>query len=88
MLFRSVRYPEPPTALAKFIVFIIGICFCLSLLNYFGVFYKLSDGKYGDRSVPEIRREKEEAEKLERKAKEAAAKAAFATSDTNTPAAK
>ena len=83
----AVQYPETPTALPKFIFTIIAICFCASLLNYFGVFYKLTDGKHGDRSVIEVRKEKEEAEKLAReKAKEAAAKAALAAGETNAPA--
>jgi hypothetical protein len=40
----AVRYPEPPTALPKFIFAIIAICFLVSLLNYFRV-VTLNDGK-------------------------------------------
>ncbi len=84
----AVRYPEPPTAMPKFIFTIIAVCFLASLLNHFGVFYKLTDGKYGDRSAAEIRREKDESERLEKKAKEAAAKPVATVVDTNAPAAK
>ena len=88
----AVRYPEPPTALPKLIFTVIAIWFCVSLVNHFGVFYKLSDGKFGDRSASEIRREKEETERVERKAKEAAAKLPAGTpaapADTNAPAVK
>ena len=45
----AVRYPEPPTALPKFIFTVIAICFLASLLNHFGLVYKLSDGKFGTR---------------------------------------
>jgi hypothetical protein len=72
----------------KFIFTIIAVCFLASLLNHFGVFYKLTDGKYGDRSAAEIRREKDESERLEKKAKEAAAKPVATVVDTNAPAAK
>lgn len=43
----AVRYPEPPTALPKFIFFIVGVCFVFSLLNHLGLIYKLSDGRIG-----------------------------------------
>jgi hypothetical protein len=49
----AVRYPEPPTALPKFIFTIIAICFVVSLLNHFGVIYKLSDGKVGTKPKTE-----------------------------------
>jgi hypothetical protein len=44
----AVRYPEPPTALPKFIVTIIAICFVGSLLTYFSVVSVSKDGvKFG-----------------------------------------
>jgi len=49
----AVRYPEPPTALPKFIFTIIAICFVVSLLNHFGIIYKLSDGKVGTKPKEE-----------------------------------
>jgi hypothetical protein len=49
----AVRYPEPPTALPKFIFTIIAICFVASLLNHFGIIYKLSDGKVGTKPKEE-----------------------------------
>jgi len=39
----AVQYPEPPAALPKFIFAIIGVCFIVSLLNYFSVL-TLSEG--------------------------------------------
>ena len=49
----AVRYPEPPTALPKFIFTIIATCFVVSLLNHFGIIYRLSDGKVGTRPKAE-----------------------------------
>ena len=49
----AVRYPEPPTALPKLIFTIIAICFLASLLNHFGIIYKLSDGKIGTKPKTE-----------------------------------
>jgi hypothetical protein len=49
----AVRYPEPPTALPKFIFTIIAICFVVSLLNHFGIIYNLSDGKVGTKPKAE-----------------------------------
>jgi len=43
----AVKYPEPPSALPKFIFFIVAVCFVVSLLNHFGLIYKISDGKLG-----------------------------------------
>lgn len=43
----AVRYPEPPTALPKTIFAVIAICFLVSLLNHFGLVYKLSGGEFG-----------------------------------------
>jgi len=37
----AVRYPEPPSALPKFILFVIFVCFCYSLLAHFGILPKL-----------------------------------------------
>lgn len=42
-----VRYPEPPSALPKFIFTIVAIAFVLSLLNHFGLVYRLSGGALG-----------------------------------------
>jgi hypothetical protein len=81
----AVNYPEPPTALPKFILTIVAICFLASLLNHFGLIHKWTDGKYGTRSAAEIRREKDEAERAEATAKAAAAQAAAAAL-TNAPA--
>lgn len=43
----AVKYPEPPTALPKFIVTVIGIAFVLSFLNHYGVIHRLSGGAVG-----------------------------------------
>jgi hypothetical protein len=37
----AVRYPEPPTALPKFVFAIVAICFAVSLLNHFGIIQKV-----------------------------------------------
>ena len=81
----GVNYPEPPTALPKFIFTVIAVCFLVSLLNHFGMIHKWTDGKYGNRSAAEIRREKEALEKQENAAKAAAASAATVQT-TNAPA--
>ena len=78
----AVKYPEPPSALPKFIFTLVVICFLVSLVNYCGVFYKLTEGKYGSEASWVIK--KREAE--EKKAKAAAAKAAAPSADTNAPA--
>ncbi len=49
----AVRYPEPPTALSKFIVFVFAVCFLVSLLNHFGLVHKLSGGAIGTRPKSE-----------------------------------
>lgn len=49
----AVKYPEAPTALPKFIFFIVMVCFIVSLLNHFGLIYKLSDGKVGTKPKSE-----------------------------------
>jgi hypothetical protein len=41
------RYPEVPGTLPRLILFVVIVCFLASLLNHFGLIYKLSDGKYG-----------------------------------------
>ena len=46
----AVRYPEPPSALPKFIFFVLVICFFVSLANHLnrkGIFYRVSGGKVG-----------------------------------------
>jgi hypothetical protein len=42
-----VKYPEPPTALPKFITAAIAVAFLLSLLNHFGVIHRLTRGVLG-----------------------------------------
>lgn len=42
-----VRYPEPPTALPKFIAIVIAIGFVISLMNHFGLVAKLTNGALG-----------------------------------------
>ncbi len=42
-----VKYPEPPTALPKFIATLLGIAFAVSLLNHYGVIHRLSGGAVG-----------------------------------------
>ena len=81
----AVKYPEPSTALPKSIFSIVVVCFLISLLNHFGVIYKLTDGNLGSRSAAEIRREKEKTQE-ELKTKEAAAKAGLTLPETNAPA--
>jgi hypothetical protein len=78
----AVKYPEPPTALPKMIFSIIVVCFILSLVNYCGVFYKLTDGKYGSEAAWVIKKRDADA----KKAKEEAAKVASPGIDTNAPA--
>lgn len=43
----AVRYPEPPTALPKFIATLVGIAFLLSFLNHYGVIHRVSGGAVG-----------------------------------------
>ena len=78
----AVKYPEPPTALPKLIFSIIVVCFILSLVNYCGVFYQLTDGKYGSEAGWVIKKRDAEA----KKAREEAAKIAAPSTDTNAPA--
>lgn len=42
-----VKYPEPPTALPKFVAALLGIAFVISLLNHYGVIHRLSGGAVG-----------------------------------------
>ncbi len=42
-----VKYPEPPTALPKFITTVVVIAFLVSFLNHFGVLHRLSGGTVG-----------------------------------------
>ena len=49
----AVRYPEPPSALPKFIFGIVAVCFLISLLNHFGIIYKLSYGAVGTKPKAE-----------------------------------
>jgi hypothetical protein len=90
----AVRYPEPPTALPKFIFTLVAICFLFSLVNHCGVIYTVTDGKYGSEAAWVIKKREEEAKKrkleLEAAAKSTAptAPAAPASLDTNAPAAK
>ena len=44
----AVRYPEPPTALPKFIFAIIAICFLVSLLYHFGIIQKVRTAITGE----------------------------------------
>lgn len=43
----AVRYPEPPTALPKAVLTLIGIAFTISLLNHYGVVRMLTGGRIG-----------------------------------------
>lgn len=43
----AVKYPEPPTALPKLVMTLVGIAFVLSLLNHFGVISTLTGGRFG-----------------------------------------
>lgn len=52
----AVRYPEPPTALPKFIVAAIGTAFVLSLLNHYGVIHRLTGGAVGSSPPSDTRR--------------------------------
>ena len=78
----AVKYPEPPSALPKLIFSLIVVCFILSLVNYCGVFYQLTDGKYGSEASWVIKKRDAEA----KKAREEAAKIAAPSTDTNAPA--
>jgi hypothetical protein len=82
----AVRYPEPPTALPKFIFTIIGICFLISLANYCGIIHKVTDGRYGSEAAWVIKKREEE-EKKALRIKEAA-RAGAVSLETNAPAAK
>ena len=42
-----VKYPEPPTALPKFVATVVGLLFVLSLLNHYGMIHRLSGGSVG-----------------------------------------
>lgn len=42
-----VKYPEPPTALPKFIATVVGIAFLLSLLNHYGMIHRMTGGSVG-----------------------------------------
>lgn len=46
-----VKYPEPPTALPKFITTVVVIAFLVSFLNHFGVLHRLSGGAVGKPAV-------------------------------------
>jgi hypothetical protein len=81
----AVRYPEPPTALPKFIFTFITICFLVSLANYCGVIYTATDGKYGSEAAWVIKKREEEEKKAQR-ARDAAVKGGITSIDTNTPA--
>lgn len=86
----AVRYPEPPTAMPKFIFTIIAICFVVSLANYCGVIYTATDGKYGTEAAWVIKKREEELKKrkLEMEAASKPAAPAVPVVDTNAPAAK
>ncbi len=47
----AVKYPEPPTALPKLIVFLIGVGFVISLLNGMGIINTLTGGRLGSPAV-------------------------------------
>jgi hypothetical protein len=78
----AVRYPEPPTAMPKFIFTVIAVCFLVSLLNHFGVINSLTDGKFGSEAAWVVKKREEEKKKLEAEAKAAAT----SVTDTNAPA--
>jgi hypothetical protein len=42
-----VKYPEPPTALPKFITTVVAIAFLISFLNHFGLLHRVSGGAVG-----------------------------------------
>jgi hypothetical protein len=81
----AVQYPEPPAALPKFIFAIVAVCFFVSLANYCGVIYKLTNGAYGSEAAWVIKKREEE-EKKALRAKEAAAAATVTPPSTNAPA--
>ncbi len=80
----AVKYPEVPTALPKLGLFVVLVCFVVSLLNHFGLIYRLTDGTVGSLSAAQIQREKDNAKAQE--AKDAATKAATTATSTNAPA--
>jgi hypothetical protein len=86
----AVKYPEPPTVLPKLIFTIVAVCFLLSLLNYCGIFYKVSDGKYGSEAAWVIKKREEDAKKAKAEAEKALeeAKKASAAAAAPAPAAK
>lgn len=51
-----VRYPEPPTALPKLITAAVAVAFILSLLNHYGMVYKLSGGVLGSQPQSTVTR--------------------------------
>ncbi len=51
----AVRYPEPPSALPRFIFTLIGIAFVLSLLNQYGVISGITGGRFGSRPASQVR---------------------------------
>ena len=51
----AVRYPEPPTAVPRFILTLVGVVFVLSLLNQFGVINTLTGGRLGSRPPSQVR---------------------------------
>jgi hypothetical protein len=51
----AVKYPEPPTALPKFIVAAIGVVFVLSLLNHYGIVHRLTGGVVGSSPPSNVR---------------------------------
>ncbi len=46
-----VKYPEPPTALPKFITAVVVVAFALSFLNHYGFIHRLSGGTVGKPAV-------------------------------------
>jgi hypothetical protein len=44
----AVRYPEPPSALPRLIGALIAVAFLVSLLNQFGLIYRITDGYIGE----------------------------------------
>jgi hypothetical protein len=81
----AVRYPEPPTALPKFILTIVAICFLASLANYCGLLYKATDGKYGSEAAWVVKKREEEEKKAQR-LRDAAGKTGATALETNAPA--
>lgn len=80
----AVKYPEVPTALPKLGLFVVLVCFVVSLLNHFGFIHQLTGGLVGTKPAAQVQLEKDQAKAQE--AKDAAGKAAAPVISTNAPA--